>query len=77
VHRLRAFEVRETRFAVVDHFLRSRVRAGLQHHDCRDFFAIKLIFNTHGRSRGDIRMLIQHLVDLARVDVFAAANDHV
>jgi hypothetical protein len=77
VHGLRAFEVREPRFAVIDNFLRRRVCAWLQHDDCRDFFTVKLIFNTYRRCRSDIRMLVKHFIDLARVDVFTTANDHV
>src|SRR5713226_915864 len=48
-----------------------------QYEHCMDLFSANLVEAAHDGSSLDPRVLEQHVFDLARVDVLAAADDHV
>src|ERR1700722_17537618 len=50
---------------------------GLERHDGGDLFAERLVRHADDRGLGDRGVLVQHLLDLPRVDVVTAADDHV
>src|SRR3954462_6960201 len=54
-----------------------RLRAIFEDDKGCDFFAVKLIGHTDSRGCGDSLMLEKNFVYLARVDVLAAADNHV
>ena len=53
------------------------LRAGPEHDRCRDLLAEPCVRESDDGGFGDRRMLVEHLLDLARVDVEPAADDHV
>src|SRR5829696_7900146 len=61
----------------VAHVVLTRVRALLEHDRRADLLAHLLVGHRHDRGLGDGGVLVEHLLDLARVDVVAAADDHV
>src|SRR4051812_47432316 len=57
--------------------LGARLLPWLQHDGRRDLLAHRLVGHADHRRLGDRRVLVQDLLDLARIDVVAAADDHV
>src|SRR6266850_7647956 len=53
------------------------IHAISQYEHCMDLFSANLVETADDGSGLDPRVLEQHVFDLARVDVLAAANDHV
>ena len=55
----------------------SSAAPGTRHHDRGDVLAEHLVRHADDGRFEDRRVLVQHLLDLARVDVVAAADDHL
>ena len=55
----------------------SSLGAGLRRHDGKDFLAADLVWHADHRALEHAGVPVQHLLDLARIDIFAAADDHV
>ena len=60
-----------------DDFVLVRLPIGAQHHAGLDRLAPALIRYTDDRTIGNRRMLHQHVLNLSRIDVLAARNDHI
>src|SRR5882672_6274854 len=76
-NRLGALVIGQSSAAKGADFLFSRFPAPFEYDERGDLFAVKLIRQADGCRSGDRRMLIQNFVDLARIDIFTAAYDHV
>src|SRR6476659_1779130 len=76
-NRLRAFVVRKLLAAKSDDILFRRLPALFEHDKCSHFLTIKFIGHSDSRGRSYRGMLIEHLVDLAWIDIFSASNNHI
>src|SRR5262249_42153206 len=52
-------------------------RALAESHPCHDLFAVLFTGHSEHLDVGDVRVAVEELLHLARVDVFATADDHV
>jgi hypothetical protein len=60
-----------------DQFFFRRAHSIFQYNECGDFFTIERIRNSDCSGRSDCRMRVENFINFARIDVLAAANDHV
>src|SRR3990172_8256542 len=72
-----ALELREVLLAEADQLVRRRRLTGLEHDEGAHLLAHERIRASDDRGLGDLRVRVQHLLDLARVDVQAAPDDQV
>src|SRR6266536_6108311 len=77
MNRLGAFVICEIFPAMIDQILLGDLCSILQHDERGNFFPVERVGNADGCRRGDRRMLIEHFINLARINIFATANDHV
>src|SRR5659263_285624 len=64
-------------FAVDDHLVRRRTRSRLERYKGHDLFAEPLVRAADDGGLGDGGVGVEDLLDLARVDVVAAADDQI
>src|SRR5262249_17037057 len=67
----------EPAVAEIDDLLNSRILAGMQHDTGSRRLAPLIVGHAHHRHLEDLGMLCEHALDLGRIDVLAAADDHV
>src|SRR5947209_9847463 len=65
--------------ALTEHlqFILGKLLTGLDLHPCHDLFTVLDIRHTNHLHVADLGMGVQELFNLTRVDILAAANDHV
>src|SRR5918912_2039221 len=77
INRLRAFVIGQMLATKLRDLFGARLVSLFEHDEGRDLFTVERIGYADGRSLRDRFVAVEHFVYLARVDVFAAAYNHV